>query len=326
MTGFQGWYSRGARRWNRGALNMADAAAAPKSGARSALTRAILKLAGGGSEDRGSSRIKKGAGGLFTLVLMAAVGGAVWWFFIRKKPAPGPAPSPSDECPPNQHFADCKTKAPWQCAPGWNGIGCGTRIVPWSGTDGDPTLSGNEVAKCLMTSGYDDGYSDVPANCGDGLTSCCSYVGRDEGAGCGIGMWFTGAWTNCPHGGDCTLLGIGCTPDKGQGCAYGDGKGRGNSSGNFTNPGCTGGSKNYFDNKDECGGCSFYSLPKIPGAGCDPECNRIGPPDAGSCHGWGCSSPGQYCPADADGSAPGGYCCKDGQWGGASHTPGQCTY
>ena len=47
--------------------------------------------------------------------------------------------------------------------------------------------------------------------------------------------------------------------------------------------------------------------------------------DATECHNWDCTGQdGQYCPPDVPGSAPGGYCCIDGQWGGKSHKPGKC--
>ena len=44
----------------------------------------------------------------------------------------------------------------------------------------------------------------------------------------------------------------------------------------------------------------------------------------GTCHGWDCSTDSQFCPEWIDGSAPGGYCCVDGIWGGAGHATGAC--
>ena len=62
-------------------------------------------------------------------------------------------------------------------------------------------------------------------------------------------MYFTGAWSDCPNG-DCSQIGIGCTADKEQACAYGSGSGRG----------CTGGD-DYFSNYAECGAC-YPGMPK----------------------------------------------------------------
>jgi len=37
-------------------------------------------------------------------------------------------------------------------------------------------------------------------------------------------------------------------------------------------------------------------------------------PEADSCPGWSCEINGQFCPADRQGSHPGGFCCRNGKW------------
>ena len=46
-------------------------------------------------------------------------------------------------------------------------------------------------------------------------------------------------------------------------------------------------------------------------------------PDADSCHGWTCSTEGQFCPPDRAGSSGAGFCCRSGKWtSGACDTQG----